>query len=178
MSWNKGDSPYTNTPINNQEGIEFALALRKFKMIDLSDPKAVEDRIDEYFQLCADYNTKPLVSGFCRAIGSSRDEVMSWSKGLSTPLGQKLSPASSEILMKSLEDLQVLWEFSFQNNGYRNPVTGIFIAKNNFGYQDTTQNISVKLDASALISPNAIRDKYRNVIPVDVIDVDEPKALN
>ena len=46
--------------------------------------------------------------------------------------------------------LENLWE-SYMNSGKINPVSGIFLGKNNFGYQDKTEYV---------VTPNTQRDEY------------------
>lgn len=124
-----------------EQSIDFLMELSSFGAIDLSDPDAVRQRYVDYLALCKRYKTKPLISGFCRVMGVSRAELIDWSAGKRTALGDKLSPESASLIKNFLEDFEVSWEYAFQNNGYRNPVTGIFLAKNNFGYKDTSETI-------------------------------------
>ncbi|MBY4798337.1 hypothetical protein K6V98_08260 [Collinsella sp. AGMB00827] len=150
-------------------------------MVDMADPEAVRRRALEYLDLCAQYDTKPLVSGLCIVMGTNRDEVTKWAKGQKTSLGYRLSPESSLELQNALANLEVLWEFAMQNNGYRNPVTGIFLGKNNFNYKDISETVIRHESASAGPSRAQLAEKYAAALPAEdvrVEDPDEPKRLS
>lgn len=147
------------------QSIDFLMELSSFASIDLSDPEAVRRRYIDYLSLCKRYQTKPLISGFCRVMGVSRQELIEWSAGKRTGLGDKLSPESACEIKNFLEDFEVSWEFAFQNNGYRNPVTGIFLAKNNFGYKDTSETIVSHKVADAGPTKAQLEAKYQAALP-------------
>lgn len=147
------------------QSIDFLMELSSFGRIDLSDPDAVQERYLQYLGLCKRYQTKPLISGFCRVMGVSREELIQWSAGKRTAFGDRLSPESALLLKNFLEDFEVSWEFAFQNNGYRNPVTGIFLAKNNFGYKDTSETIVSHKVADAGPTKAQLEAKYQAALP-------------
>jgi hypothetical protein len=43
-------------------------------------------------------------------------------------------------IKRAYEYMEILWE-NYMQNGKINPVSGIFLGKNNFGYQDKTEHI-------------------------------------
>jgi hypothetical protein len=43
-------------------------------------------------------------------------------------------------IKKAYDFLETLWE-NYMHNGKINPVSGIFLAKNNFGYQDKVEHV-------------------------------------
>lgn len=147
------------------QSIDFLMELSSFGTLDLSDPEAVQERYLRYLALCKRYQTKPLISGFCRVMGVSREELIQWSAGRRTALGDKLSPESATLIKNFLEDFEVSWEYAFQNNGYRNPVTGIFLAKNNFGYKDTSETIVSHKVADAGPTKAQLEAKYQAALP-------------
>ena len=61
-----------------------------------------------------------------------------------------LPPQVADSIKKSYFLLENLWE-SYMNSGKINPVSGIFLGKNNFGYQDKTEYV---------VTPNTQRDEY------------------
>ena len=63
---------------------------------------------------------------------------------------------SKDIINEVYDSLEVLWE-SYMTNGKINPVSGIFLGKNNFGYQDKQEYV---------VTPNTMT----NDTPVDVIE--------
>lgn len=181
-SWNRKigkENQYAKVPENNDAGISFTMELMNLPTFDLADPDAFQQRVNDYLLMCKRYESKPLISGLCLAIGSNREEVMNWTKGARNRLSERLSPETAELLQKFLESLEVLWEFSFQNDGYRNPVTGIFVAKNNFGYKDTTESVVRHERSEQGPSRAQLEEKYRAAIPAEVISVEDgPKRLS
>lgn len=128
------NSPVTNPmltePGDNSRFIRHALATYNLPPIDISDNKQVEDRIQWYFHHCIDCDMKPTVKGLCNAIGISRDTLNKWNRGITR------DSTHSDLIKKAYDFLEELWE-DYMLNGKINPVAGIFLAKNNFGYKDT-----------------------------------------
>jgi hypothetical protein len=56
--------------------------------------------------------------------------------------------------------LEALWE-DYMMNGKINPVSGIFLGKNNFGYQDKQEYVvTPNTNAISEVDIKAIEDKY------------------
>jgi hypothetical protein len=138
---------------DNNKYTTFALAIMQFPKIDVRDPEQLQKRVFEYFQLCADHDMKPGVAAVGLAIGLDRRrmwEIRSGSKNVAIPQECK------DIIIGVYDSLEALWE-SYMTNGKINPASGIFLGKNNFGYQDTQEYI---------VTPNAMN----NETPVEVIE--------
>lgn len=111
--------------------------------IDLHDSKAVEARIAEYFSIYAKYDTKPTVKGLANALGVDRRRLWEISTGNYNHPGSKYAsiPAESgDSIKRAYGLLEELWE-NYMANGKINPVTGIFLAKNNYDYQDKVEHV-------------------------------------
>lgn len=162
-----GQGAQSQTPSTNGRAIDMIMELRQWPLVDLNDAEALQERIWDYYKLCQKYDSKPLLNGLCMVIGCTRTELMRWSRGEEAPFARNLTPDGMNVLKNAVEDMHTYWEFAFQNNGYRNPVTGIFLGKNNFGYKDTTENISVRIDSSQLVNPKVLQSKYADAIPIE-----------
>jgi hypothetical protein len=160
-------NPNGITPTTNRSSIAFVQEYMSWGPVDLSDPDAMQQRINDYLDLCVKYDTKPLISGLCIVIGSNRQEIMGWSNGANNRLARELSPASASVLQKSLENLEVFWEFAMQNDGYRNPVSGIFIGKNNFAYKDSSETVVRHETAQQGPTRAQLEAKYAAALPED-----------
>ena len=121
-------------PGDNTRFLNHALAVMNLPPIVVSDPVQVERRIQEYICLCSDYDMKPTVKGFCNALGISRTTLFEWRQGLVR------AGTHQEIILKAYGLLEELWE-NYMQNGKINPVSGIFLGKNNFGYQDKQEYV-------------------------------------
>lgn len=124
---------------DNSKYLRHALATLNMPPIDISDPKQVEERIYWYFTHCADNEMKPTVKGLCNALGISRNTLRTW-------YNEDFRGATHSAIIKRAYDLlEELWE-DYMLNGKINPVSGIFLGRNHWGYQD-------KVDL--VITPNA-----------------------
>lgn len=138
---------------DNNKYTTFALAIMQLPKIDYCDPNQLQNRVIEYFQLCADHDMKPGVAAVGLAIGLDRRrlwEIRSGTKNVVMPQECK------DIINSVYDSLEVLWE-GYMANGKINPVSGIFLAKNNFGYQDKQEYV---------VTPNAMSQDT----PVEVIE--------
>ena len=137
----------------NAEALAFAMKTFGLKRVDTSDPEAIRERILWYLQQCLECNMKPTVSGFAGALGVSRMALWKWHAG-------EARPENYEIIEQGYNLLEQLWE-SYMMNGQINPVSGIFLGKNHFGYKDV-QDIVVQ-PKNALgdeVDAEAIEEKY------------------
>ena len=138
---------------DNNKYTTFALAIMQFPKIDIRNPDQLQKRVYEYFQLCADHDMKPGVAAIGLAIGLDRRrmwEIRSGAKNVAIPQECK------DIIINVYDSLEALWE-SYMINGKINPASGIFLGKNNFGYQDTQEYI---------VTPNMMNQET----PVEVIE--------
>lgn len=117
-------------PGDNTKYINHSLKLYDLPKVDMSDADAVRDRIKEYFQICSADDMKPSVAGLALALDIDRSYL--WE----IRVGRKgKSPEVADTLKRTMQllDLQMV---DYMQNGQINPVSGIFLMKNNFGYAD------------------------------------------
>lgn len=128
---------------DNTKFMKVNMALFNMENIDLYDNEAVQDRLNEYFSLYAENDMKPTVAGMAMALGMNRRTL--WAIVNNQPTGSSgyltaLPPEVALTIKKAHFLLENLWE-SYMNSGKINPVSGIFLGKNNFGYQDKTEYV-------------------------------------
>lgn len=116
-------------PGDNTRYLRQAMASIDLPPIDISDPEQVERRIMEYFNFCADNDKKPSKIGMCNWLGVRLETVNGWQRGDYRTL------THLPVVKKALAILHELW-VDYMQNGKVNPVSGIFLGKNMFGYQD------------------------------------------
>ena len=109
--------------------IEELNALRRLPKVDTKNPREVEQRINDYFQFCADHEKRPTVEGLALALHTTRQTLFNW-ESKQDERGEIIRMAKS-----MLNALIVDWGVE----GRINPVTMIFLSKNNFGYRDNIQ---------------------------------------
>lgn len=141
-------------PGDNSRFLRHALQTLDMPPIDISDPKQVEARIDWYFQHCIDNEMKPTVKGFCNSLGVSRKTLMEWRHG------NYRATTHQAIIMKAYDLLEELWE-SYMLNGKINPVSGIFLGKNQWDYADKQEYVlTPNTGGIEEVDPATIEAKY------------------
>lgn len=137
---------------DNTKFLTVNMALMNMPDIDMEDVEAVQNRLMEYFDLYAQADMKPTVAGMAIALnGMSRQTLTAIAHDRVTgSAGYKtaLPPEVAATIKKAYFLLENLWE-TYMNSGKVNPVAGIFLGKNNYGYQDKTEYV---------LTPNARDD--------------------
>ena len=119
-------------PGDNTRYLRHALASWNLPPIDISDAGQVAQRIDWYFNHCAEDDMKPTVSGMCNALGIDKATFYRWGTG---EYREGESSDHRIVVKRARCVLEELWE-DYMLNGKINPVSGIFLGKNHFGYAD------------------------------------------
>jgi hypothetical protein len=142
-----GNNILTDAALNVEAGDNTKYVLLGAKLfnlppIDLNDPEQVTARLNEFFQIHADADMKPTVSGMGMALGLDRRrlwEIKTGNFGTQRALAD-LPTMTKDSIKRAYEYMEILWE-NYMQNGKINPVSGIFLGKNNFGYQDKTEYV-------------------------------------
>ena len=136
------DAALNVNPGDNTKYVLLGAKLFNLPPIDLHDPEQVNDRLNEFFQIHAEADMKPTVSGMGMALGLDRRRL--WEIKTGAKMGGTSEynlPTSTLVSIKrAYEYMEILWE-NYMQNGKINPVSGIFLGKNNFGYQDKTEYV-------------------------------------
>jgi hypothetical protein len=138
-------------PGDNQKYIGVSLQLFRLPSIDLRDPEQVQARLDEYFKIQFEADVKPTVAGMAMALGVDRRRLWEIKSGV-PDRNQDLPTLTRDSIKKAYDFMENLWE-NYMQNGKINPVSGIFLGKNNFGYQDKTEYV---------VTPNVNNDSDYN----------------
>lgn len=148
-------------PGDNTKFLNNSLAMWDWVQPDMRDPVAVRGRVKEYFQLCADSDMRPSVAGFSFAFGVSRKTMWAWIAGTRN----NLSTAVIDELKRAYAILNIQME-DYMQNGKINPISGIFLMKNNMGYEDKTEMI---VSPNNPIGADMSEDELRKKIEADII---------
>ena len=157
-----GDNGLMVNPGDNTMYLQQSLELMNLPTIDLHDVVAVQERINEFFNIMAKYDTKPTVAGMAMALGMDRRTL--WAIRNDQPTGgagykTALPPEVADSIKKAYLLMENLWE-NYMQNGKINPVSGIFLGKNNFGYQDKTEYVVTPNVQQDNYDPDSIRQRY------------------
>ena len=154
-----GNNILTDAALNVEQGDNtkyLALGRELFNLptIDLKDPEQVVGRLNEFFAIHERYDMKPTVAGMGMALGLDRRRLWEIKTGnhYSNKWMDALPTLTVDSIKKAYEYMEILWE-NYMQNGKINPVSGIFLGKNNFGYQDKTEYV---------VTPNVNTDSDYN----------------
>ncbi len=145
-------------PGDNSKYLNHNLQIASLPSIDTADEKQVEKRIYEYFQICSQNDMKPSMAGLALAIGVSRSTLWEWS------VGNVRSSTHFDTIKKAVQmlDAQMV---DYMQNGKINPVSGIFLMKNSFGYKDQQEVVvTPNSPLGEQRDPEALRDEYMNTV--------------
>ncbi len=152
-----GTNGYNLDSGDNAKFLSVNMELFNMPNIDMRNAEEVQQRLYDYFALYANADMKPTVAGMAMALnGMSRQTL--WAITHDAPTGSTgyktaLPPGITDLIKKAYFLLENLWE-SYMNSGKVNPVAGIFLGKNNYGYQDKTEHV---------ITPNQRNDSDYSV---------------
>ena len=146
-----GDNGLMAEPGDNTKYLTLGMKLFNLPPIDLKDPEQVNNRLMEFFQIHAEADMKPTVSGMGMALGLDRRRLWEIKTGVGDR-NKDLPTSTRDFIKKAYEYMEILWE-NYMQNGKINPVSGIFLGKNNFGYQDKTEYV---------VTPNVNNDSDFN----------------
>ena len=153
-----GNNGMLTEPGDNSRFIRHALATYNLPPIDISDAKQVEERILWYFNHCFESDMKPTVKGFCNALRVAKQTLFDWRHGLAR------KETHQAIILQAYDMLEELWE-NYMQNGKINPVSGIFLGKNNFGYADKQEYVLTPNQQQLSVDDvKAISAKYEELL--------------
>jgi hypothetical protein len=124
-------------PGDNSKYIDFTLLLSDLPRIDLNEPDKVQARMREFFDVCSQHDMKPTVAGMALALNLDRRRLWEIKTG-NYHTSAEITPASTDIIKKAYLFMENLWE-NYMQNGKINPMAGVFLGVNNYGYYDVKQ---------------------------------------
>jgi hypothetical protein len=146
--------PLDLEPGDNTKYLTLAMTVMNLPPIDIADVNQVKSRINEYLNLCSVNDIKPTVKGFCNALKISRTTLFDWKRG------KWRGDSHQAVIIEAYDLLEELWE-NYMQNGKINPVSGIFLGKNNFGYQDKQEYVvTPNVNEVEAVDAKIIEEKY------------------
>ena len=158
---------------------EVSIQVNQFKLLSRKSLCTVDvegcvgafiDGVEEiiwYFNHCVEDDIKPTVSGMCNALGIERKTFYQWQ------VGECRERSHTPIIKKARAILEEMWE-DWMVDGKINPVVGIFLGKNHFGYADK-QDIIVTPNnpLGEARDPEEVRQRYLDSVVVDELPPDD-----
>lgn len=147
------------------KSLSFNLHLYQLPKVDMTKVEDVEKRVLDYFKLCETCDMKPGVAGMALAFGVTRKTLYAWCNGQESKF---MPQAVRDSLKKAYLILDSQMEYYMQN-GKINPVSGIFLMKNNLDYQDKQEVVLTPNQQQEQMSAAELEQKYLT----DVLGADE-----
>ena len=152
-------SPHTE-PGEMSKYIGQALTISGWPQIDTNDAEQVTGRIAQFYEYCLNNDIKPDMSGLALAIGVSTKTLWAWENGVDSN-----KPASVRNALKKGREFNEYLMNQMMQNGRINPVTAIFLLKNNHGYKDQQDVVITPNTPAEGRDPDEIRKQYRESLP-------------
>ena len=179
-----GNSPVIgNNGLNVEAGDNRKFLAVSLEVMNLPDIKVrnctveqVNERIAEYFDIYDRHDIKPTVSGLAMALGMDRRTL--WAIANDQPVNGQgamstLPTPISDSIKKAYKIMETLWE-NYSQNGKMNPVTSIFLAKNNYGYVDKVEHVvTPNMNSDSDYDAEAIKKRYLTDSATTTIDYEE-----
>lgn len=166
-------------PSDNSRYMQKNLEVFNLPEINLFNRDEVLARLNEYFNIAREYDSKPTVVGLAMALGLSRQSLYEIKTGkIRNPQHRynKIPEDVVQVIRKAYDYLEMLWE-DYMQNGKINPVSGIFLGKNNYGYKDKQETVITPNYQKPEYDAESIRERYLPSKEVDgesrVIDSDK-----
>lgn len=154
------DSTVQAEPGDNSKFTRHNRMLYELVPVTFESAEEVKERTITYLDICEQNDMKPSVAGYALALGI--DRVNLWR----IVTGVTVKPAEVRNVLKRAYDLLNAQMEDYMQNGKINPVSGIFLMKNAWGYKDK-QEIEVSASQGDAESPDQLASKYADAIPVD-----------
>lgn len=159
------DSTVQAEPGDNSKFTRHNRMLYELVPVTFESAEEVKERTITYLDICEQNDMKPSVAGYALALGI--DRVNLWR----IVTGATVKPAEVRNVLKRAYDLLNAQMEDYMQNGKINPVSGIFLMKNAWGYKDK-QEIEVSANQGDAESPDQLASKYADAIPVN-FEVDD-----
>ena len=141
---------------DNRKYLLVSMQLMKLPDIDLHNAEQVVNRLDEYFNIYAEADMKPTVNGLGLAL-NGLDRRRLWEIKTDSPsthaVVNNMPIEVRDLIKKAYKLLENMME-NYMQNGKINPVSGIFLAKNHFGYVDKVEHV---------VTPNTQQDEEYDI---------------
>lgn len=142
--------------------IRNAIELSSFGDVDTNNTQQVEQRIKDYFAYCIQNDIRPSAEGMALALNTTRTTLWRWREGVESNKPEGVRNA----IKKGYSLLNYLLTQLMQD-GHINPVSGIFLLKNNYQYFDKSEVVITPNNPLETTDPTQARNKYIQALPED-----------
>ena len=163
------DSTVQADPGDNSKFTRHNRMLFELVPVSFESVEEVAERTTTYLDICEQNDMKPSVAGYALALGINRKTLWEYVSGRTVK-----PPAVCDVLKRAYNLLNAQME-DYMQNGKINPVSGIFLMKNSFQYQDK-QEIEVSANQGDTETPDQLAAKYADAIPANFTVDDDAES--
>lgn len=149
-------------PGETAELVQNVLNLSMMPPINTDSAEEVMQRINEYLVYCIEHDMKPDMSGMALSLGVSRKTLWAWENG-----HESNKPVGVRNALKKGREMSETIMTQMMQVGKLNPVTAIFLLKNNHGFTDQQEVIITPNTPAESRDPGEIRNQYIQALPED-----------
>ena len=142
-------------PGETAELVQNVLNISLMPKINTDRAEEVTQRINEYLVYCVEHDMRPDMSGMALSLGVSRQTLWKWENGV-----ESNKPADVRNALKRGREMSETIMTQMMQNGKLNPVTAIFLLKNNHGFTDQQEVIITPNTPAESRDPGEIRNQY------------------
>ena len=141
----------------NIRHIDHTASIAAMPRLEVWDPKSIGERTIEYLEKCKADGVRVNLSAYALALGTTPD-------GLNELVADKrLTDETRAALLKGISMIEsIMIEMMMEQR--INPVTGIFLLKNHFGYTDQSE---ISFKGHIETDKQTLRAKYKAVVDDD-----------
>lgn len=136
-----------------------AMTISHWPQIDTNDAEQVMGRIDQYHLFCIQNDIKPEMSSLALALGVNRSTLWKWENGIESNKPQAVRNA-----IKKGREINEILMVQLMQNGKINPVTGIFLLKNNHDFKDQ-QDVIITPNNPLAGDVSEAKNRYVQALP-------------
>lgn len=141
-----------------------AMNLSSFGPVDINNPDSIEERIKLFLTYCVEHDMKPSVESMALAFNTNRMQLWRWVNGVECNI-----PEASRYAIKKGYSIMNQLLTQTMMEGKINPVSAIFLMKNNMGYKDQTDVVVTPNNPYQGASDDELKQKYLT----DMTETDE-----
>ena len=166
-------------PDANRRRIAYINALRKLPEVNLGEEEEVEERIDLFFEMCADHGMQPLVGNLAANFGMSYGYFKEVINGERPANNLGVTPQTLILLKKAYAFINVNYEQTLTTA--KNPIPWIFLGKATLGWREAPNETVVTHKTESPQLSGKTRDeiaaKYKAIAGVEDIPEAETYEL-
>ena len=144
----------------NGNYIIHARRLSELPKIPLSDPDAIRERVDFYFQLCITDGIRPNLPGYALAFGLTRTGLMN------ALADRRMTRDAAEELGRGIAMLDVILS-AMTIEGQIQPIASIYFMNNWLGYKNASEVTTRTETVESAVDQKALEQKYQTVIDME-----------